>query len=143
MKTVAKNILKEKETQTGNVPVSSDLSKTTGEHIAEKRVVNVPVKDASGANLPDSAASKTQELETEKTVSPAKKKKMQEKLFVEYAGRQIAVDDVIESAKAHYKALFAKENGALKTIEVYVKPDENVAYYVANGKGGNKYKVGL
>ena len=62
---------------------------------------------------------------------------------MEYAGRQIAVDDVIESAKAHYKALFAKENGSLKTIEVYVKPDENVAYYVANGKGGNKYKVGL
>ena len=143
MKTVTKNILKEKEMQTGNAPASSGLSKAAEEHTAEKRVAGAPAKDTPSVNIPNGVTSKAQEPETEKAASSVKKKKMQERLFVEYAGRQIAVDDVIESAKAHYKALFAKENGALKTIEVYVKPDENVAYYVANGKGGNKYKVGL
>ena len=53
------------------------------------------------------------------------------------------VSDVAESAKAHYKALFEKENGVLKTLELYIKPEENVAYYVANGTGRDEFKVGL
>ena len=53
------------------------------------------------------------------------------------------VNDVAESAKAHYKALFENENGVLKTLELYIKPEENVAYYVANGTGRDEFKVGL
>ena len=74
---------------------------------------------------------------------PAKVAKKEEKIFVEFGGRQILVNDVAESAKAHYKALFEKENGVLKTLELYIKPEENVAYYVANGTGRDEFKVGL
>ena len=74
---------------------------------------------------------------------PVKAVKKEEKIFVEYGGRQVLVNDVAESAKAHYKALFEKENGVLKTLELYIKPEENVAYYVANGTGRDEFKVGL
>lgn len=74
---------------------------------------------------------------------PAKVAKKEEKIFVEFGGRQVLVNDVAESAKAHYKALFEKENGVLKTLELYIKPEENVAYYVANGTGRDEFKVGL
>lgn len=74
---------------------------------------------------------------------PAKVAKMEEKIFVEFGGRQVSANDVVESAKAHYKALFEKENGDLKTLELYIKPEENVAYYVANGTGRDEFKVGL
>lgn len=74
---------------------------------------------------------------------PVKVAKKEEKIFVEFGGRQILVNDVAESAKAHYKALFENENGVLKTLELYIKPEENVAYYVANGTGRDEFKVGL
>lgn len=74
---------------------------------------------------------------------PVKAAKNEEKVFVEYGGRQVLINDVVESAKAHYKALFEKENGVLKTLELYIKPEENVAYYVANGTGRDEFKVGL
>ena len=74
---------------------------------------------------------------------PVKAAKKEEKVFVEYGGRQVLINDVAESAKAHYKALFEKENGVLKTLELYIKPEENVAYYVANGTGRDEFKVGL
>ena len=74
---------------------------------------------------------------------PVKAAKKEEKVFVEYGGRQVLINDVVESAKAHYKALFEKENGVLKTLELYIKPEENVAYYVANGTGRDEFKVGL
>ena len=32
---------------------------------------------------------------------------------------------------------------SIKTIEVYVKPEENVAYYVVNGEGSDDWKVSL
>ena len=53
MKTVTKNILKEKEMQTGNAPVSSGLSKVAEEHATEKRVSGVPAKDVPGVDLPN------------------------------------------------------------------------------------------
>lgn len=145
MKTATRNVLKnEKERQENKVSEELRINEVMNDSTDKKDSVDLSKTNASVEKVPDSAASESQDQSHKNTTSPAKKRKAApEKLFVEYAGRQIAVNDVIESAKAHYKALYAKENGALKTIEVYVKPEENVAYYVANGKGGNKYKVGL
>lgn len=36
-----------------------------------------------------------------------------------------------------------KEKGMLHAISVYIKPDEKVAYYTANGIGCDEYKVGI
>ena len=33
--------------------------------------------------------------------------------------------------------------GDIKTIEIYVKPEENAAYYVVNGVGADDYKIEL
>lgn len=96
-------------------------------------------KKTEGMAVPATDVEKTGQ-ETKKPVKTAKK---EEKIFVEFGGRQILVNDVAESAKAHYKALFEKENGVLKTLELYIKPEENVAYYVANGTGRDEFKVGL
>lgn len=120
----------------------------------------MPVEKKAAASIPKNVEVK----KTEKTVTPAKQvekkpvaKKTTTKVpaaekpiaktiaaaFVEFAGNQINILDVIESAKAHYKALYEKENGVIKDISVYVKPDENVAYYVVNGVGSDNYKVGI
>ena len=96
-------------------------------------------KKVEGIAVPATDVEKTGQ-ETKKPVKAAKK---EENIFVEYGGRQVLINDVVESAKAHYKALFEKENGVLKTLELYIKPEENVAYYVANGTGRDEFKVGL
>lgn len=77
------------------------------------------------------------------TTKKAAATKLEEESFVEFSGEQISISDVIESAKAHYKALYENEKGVLKSIVVYVKPEEKVAYYVANGVGCDEYKVGI
>lgn len=143
MKTATKNILKNNEMEPANKVLGNPVTrKVVNASKQKKDDIGFSEDDVSNWTVSDNATPESQKPGSKNTTSSVRKKSS-EKLFVEYAGRQIAVDDVIESAKAHYKALFAKENGVLKTIEVYVKPEENVAYYVANGKGGNKYKVGL
>lgn len=81
------------------------------------------------------AAKKTAAPKAEKKPAakktPAKKaapKAASVKVFVEYQGRQISADDILEAVKA--------AAGKAKNLEVYVKPEDGAAYYVADGEGG-------
>ncbi len=73
--------------------------------------------------------------------APAKKVEPKASVIIEYAGNQIVAKDVLAAATKAFK----KDNKGvtIKTIEVYVKPEENVAYYVVNGEGSEDYKVSL
>ena len=63
-------------------------------------------------------------------------------LFVEYNGNKVEEKDLIAAVK---KAYTKKGNkvGDIKTIEIYVKPEESAAYYVVNGVGADDYKIEL
>lgn len=69
------------------------------------------------------------------------KKDPKTKVVVEFAGKQIVTKDIVAAAtKAFTKA---NKGVTIKSIEVYVKPEEDVAYYVVNGQGADEYKVNL
>ena len=87
------------------------------------------------------AAKKTATRKTAEKKTPAKKpaakktaaKKEAVTTFVlQYAGREVFEQDIMARAKADWVAAGHKE-GDLKEITLYIKPEENVAYYVANG----------
>jgi len=63
------------------------------------------------------------------------------RVFVEYAGKQVVAKEVLAAAMESFKA--ANADTEIKTIEVYMKPEENVAYYVVNGVGSDDFKVEL
>lgn len=50
----------------------------------------------------------------------------------EFNGVKVPAEEIIENVKATYKA----EGGTkeIETLEIYVKPEENAAYYVVNGE---------
>lgn len=73
--------------------------------------------------------------------APAKKVEPKASVVIEYAGNQIVAKDVLAAATKAFKA--ANKGVTIKTIDVYVKPEENVAYYVVNGEGSEDYKVEL
>ena len=61
--------------------------------------------------------------------------------MIQYAGKEIAAKEILERAKI----AFADANPGVKieTIVLYVKPEEDVAYYVVNGIGNDDYKIEL
>ncbi len=73
--------------------------------------------------------------------APAKKADPKACVVIEFAGKQTVAKDVLDKAVKAYEA--AHKGVEIKTIEVYVKPEENVAYYVVNGEGSDDYKVTL
>lgn len=56
---------------------------------------------------------------------------MKTSFFVEYAGKQVEDKELISNVKALWVAEGNKVKD-IKTLNIYVKPEENAAYYVIN-----------
>ena len=54
-------------------------------------------------------------------------------VYIQYGDREIVCDELIERARADYKA---NNKSTVRSVKLYVKPEENTAYYVINGKEG-------
>ena len=80
------------------------------------------------------APAKKEEAPAEK---PAKKAADTAKLFIEFGGNKFSADEIVEKCKAAYKADNSRKQ--VRSIEVYVKPEDNKAYYVVNGKADGLY----
>lgn len=102
-----------------------------------KKAVEVKAKPAktvaTAAKKAEPAKTETVKVETvkkaaPKKVAPKKPVPVETKVnfFVEYAGTQVPVEEVIKNVKATY----GKE---AKEISIYLKPEESKAYFVADG----------
>ena len=54
-------------------------------------------------------------------------------VFVQFQGREAVVEEVVEKAKAQYVAEGHRVS-SIKSLQVYLKPEEYAAYYVINQK---------
>ena len=80
------------------------------------------------------SAAKTAKKTTKKASSPAVKG-----LFFEYAGKQVDASTLAQTAKDAYKANGGK--GSVRSLELYVKAEDNALYYVINGKETGKVEL--
>lgn len=80
----------------------------------------------------ETAAKKsTKKAPTKKTES--KKTEKVEEIYLQFHGQEIVTKDVLERAKQAYIAEGHRES-SIKSIRLYIKPEENMAYYVINEK---------
>lgn len=87
--------------------------------------------------------SKAKAAEVKKTVKKAATKtaaKIQEAVdstkadvFVQFGGNEVAAKDVLTRVKEAYVAGGHKHSD-IKSVQVYIKPEENAAFYVINAK---------
>ena len=93
-------------------------TKETKTTVAEKAAVKA-----------DSQA-EVKETKTAKTTRTAAAKETV-KVEFQFGGKNTTVDSIVDAIKEAYKAEGNK--AAIKTLDVYVQPENNVAYYVING----------
>ncbi len=65
--------------------------------------------------------------------TPAKKPVKQE-LYLQYAGKEISEDDLIRQVKAIWTKELKNKVGDIRSIQLYLKPEENMVYYVINSE---------
>lgn len=88
-----------------------------------------PVKAAKKAPAKKTAA------KTETKKAPAKKTAAKSAVKVQFGGAEYDIDEIVAACKADYKT---KSKAAVKSINVYVKPEEATAYYVVNDDFSDK-----
>ena len=60
-------------------------------------------------------------------------------VVVEFAGKQIMAKDVLKKAEEAYLA--AHKGVGIKTLELYISPEHNAAYYGVNGDASSDFVI--
>lgn len=89
-------------------------------------------------------AKKAEEKAVEKAVEKkpaAKKPEPVITAIVQVGGQEFDIAEITEKAYKAYKT--AHKRKSVTEFKVYVKPEENVAYYTVNGEGSDDFKIEL
>ena len=71
-----------------------------------------------------------------KTTRAAKAKEPTVNVEIQFDGKNTAVNALVEAVQAAYKA--EGNEDAIESVEIYVQPQNGVAFYVVNGKSEGK-----
>ena len=123
-------------------------TKVTAKEAATKAAKAVETKAKKAATVTaaavESAAQKAEETaaktaaKAEKTVkkavakAPARKKAVKETVYLQYLGKEIDKDMLIAKVREIWTGELGNKEADLKDITLYLKPEENAAYYVVN-----------
>ena len=79
------------------------------------------------------AAAPVEEKKAPAKKAPAAKKEMKSEITVQYAGKSYTQVDLMKIAKDVWRFDLKQKAADLVSVELYVKPEENMVYYVFNG----------
>ena len=103
----------------------------------KKTAKKAPAKKTTAKKAPAKKAAAAKKTTTKTTTkaakTPAKKAAVKETLHVQFAGKSYTTDELVKIAKDVWKYDLKQKAGDFKSVELYVKPEENVVYYVING----------
>lgn len=124
-KTAAKKTETVKKTTTITEPEKTSAVKET----AEKASVDDKVTTKKKA--PEQARVEKKKTVEKKATKPAAKKEIKVKAVVEFAGKQVDEKDIFANVKKAWTKS-GKKVGDIKTVELYIKPEDAAVYYVIN-----------
>ena len=116
----------------GTVSTSSAKTETTKTAAVQKTVKAEPVKEAAKAPAAEKPAAKKPAAKKTAAKKTSAKKDIKVKAIVEYYGKQVEEKEIIASVKKAWTKS-GRKVGEIKSIDLYIKPEEGAVYYVING----------
>lgn len=113
-------------------------TKTTTKTTAAKKAETKTEEPKKAAAKAEETAKKETTTKKPAKKAPAKKpetKKTEkvEEIYLQFHGQEIFTKEILEKAKQAYIAEGHRES-SIKSMRLYIKPEENMAYYVINEK---------
>ncbi|MDE5717042.1 MAG: hypothetical protein K2I53_05385 [Lachnospiraceae bacterium] len=131
------------KTSTAETPVAApvaETAKTEEKETAAKKPAGRKPGRKPGAKKPGrkpAAAKKEAEAKTTTT----RKTAVKETVHVQFSGKTYTTEDLVKIAKDVWKYDLKKKVGDFKAVELYVKPEESVVYYVINGEEKGQFNI--
>ena len=129
-----------------NAAVKEATARTTAAKAAavkETTVKKVLATASEGKSAePANEAKKAPRKTAARKAPAAKPVEVKSSVYVQFAGKEFSESSLTEAVKEAYTALGNKAED-IRTIDIYVKPEESVAYYTVNGQGSDEFKIEL
>ncbi len=93
----------------------------------------MPEKKTAAAVTPEAPAAEPKTRKSTKAPARRGRPPLAPELYVELSGKQYNITDIIDRAKADYRTT---HKVGVQSCKVYVKPEEDAAYYVINKVSG-------
>ena len=68
-----------------------------------------------------------------KTARRTTKKEATAEVYIQFMGREVYTKNILSNVKRIWTDEMGKKEKDIKDIKIYIKPEENKAYYVING----------
>ncbi len=129
-KVVAKVPAEEKKVEVKAAEVKAPEVKA---EVKKEAVKKTPAAKKAPAKKAPAAKKETVKKETVKKAPAAKKPVVKEEVNFQFSGKSYTSEDLIRITKDVWKYDLNGKEEDVQSIELYVKPEENTAYYVING----------
>ena len=106
----------------------AELKTSTAKPATEKEA---PAKKTVTKKVTEKAA--TVKKTAVRKTSSRKTVSLNTEVYVQWLGKEVFEKDIIESVKKIWTEEMGKKEKDLKDVKIYIKPEENAAYYVING----------
>ena len=125
------------QNRTAEVKKTAEVKSTAEVKTAEdvKKADEPAVKEAVKETVKKPPAAAKEEIK--ETVKP----EIEKSVVVEFGGRQVAAKDVLAQAEKAYAK--SHPGTVIKSMELYISPEQNAAYYVVNGEGSDDFRIDL
>lgn len=113
-------------------------TKATANSTVEAKAVEAPAKKAA------TKKPATKKATTAKKTTAKKEAAVINATYVlQFSGKEVVASDILETVKKVWVDKFQGKLEEIKTIEIYIKPEEHRAYFVVNGLSNGDYFVEL
>lgn len=114
-------------------------TKATANSTVEAKAVEAPAKKAAAKKPTTKKATTTAKKTTVKKEAAA----INATYVLQFSGKEVVASDILETVKKVWVDKFQGKLEEIKTIEIYIKPEEHRAYFVVNGLSNGDYFVEL
>lgn len=128
--TPAKAAEVKEETAAKNVAGKAEETQAANTEEPKKEAEEVKTETAKKESTAKKTVKKT--ATAAKKAEPKKAEKVEE-IYLQFHGQEIFTKEIMDKAKQAYVAEGHRES-SIKSIRLYIKPEENMAYYVINEK---------
>ena len=114
-------------------------TKATANSTVEAKAVEAPAKKAAAKKPATKKATTT----AKKTTTKKEDAEINATYVLQFSGKEVVASDILETVKKVWVDKFQGKLEEIKTIEIYIKPEEHRAYFVVNGLSNGDYFVEL
>lgn len=126
-----------KKTAAVETPVEKTVSAKQDKKTVKAAEVKTAEKEVKAAKT---AEKEVKEVKPAKPAAkaPAKKAAVKETIYLQYLGKEIDKEDLMKQVKEIWTKEQKRKVSDMKSVSLYLKPEENAAYYVINEEVSGK-----